>query len=171
MKIAVTNHAVDRYQQRVEGAKSFDRESIRSIIRFLVDQGFENGMVFPHPTEMERRIIPFKSGESILYLSIGQNTTNFEADVAVIGVVFEKDVTEGKIGIGVVLEDALKRLKEFKVADDKPPRFIVTVGGANSIETYRFKSDEELKTFMSSRSDQTLVDIYELLEEQENPDD
>ena len=35
MNIAVTSHAVDRYRERVEGAKKIDRESARAIIRHL----------------------------------------------------------------------------------------------------------------------------------------
>ena len=108
MRVAVTDHAVDRFIDRVAGAKGFMRESVRQIIRKLVEDGFTEQQVRPHPLDKSRRVIPFKSGESILFLSLGPNTTSFkDAEVAVISVLFEHEVTEGKVGMNVKLEDVL----------------------------------------------------------------
>ena len=128
MKTAVTNHAVDRYRDRVDGAKGFDRESIRESIREIVADGFKAKVVRDHPTERDRRVIPFKSGESILFLSIGPNNTTFEADLAVISVLFEHELTEGRKGGFGTLEEVAPQLKDMRVEEKWPP-LIVFVGG------------------------------------------
>lgn len=152
-RVAVTNHAVDRYQERVDGAKDFDKESVRSIIRDLVAQGFESGTVLPHPTEAERRIIPFKSGASVLYLSIGPNTTTFEAEFAVIGVLFEKEVTMGKIEMGITLEDvASEALSKVKPTKRSPPAWIVFVGEGD-VEMYEARTLEEVLDLLADRKE------------------
>jgi hypothetical protein len=167
MKIAVTYHALERYRARVEGAAGFSDESLRSIIRDLVIWGFELGAVRPHPTEKDRRIIPFKSGETVLYLSIGKNTTTFRADLAVIGVVFEKEVTQGKVGMGVTLQDVAPVLKNFIAANPGPPRFAVFIGSEEgSIEHYRVRTSEELKAIIFTRQPGAgELAIYQLLDE------
>lgn len=151
MKIAVTNHAVDRYRERVAGADGFQKESIRAEIRHIVNEGFEHGLVREHPLDAERRIIPFRSSESVLFLSIGPNTTDYEADLAVIGVLYEKEVSSGRVGIGVRLGDIYPELKTAEVASDSP-KFLLFIGPVKeSIEKYHAVDVEELRKILDNR--------------------
>ena len=159
MRTAVTNHAVDRYRDRVDGAKGFERESIRDRIRELVEEGFKENAVRDHPTEQDRRIIPFKSGESILFLSIGPNTTTFDADLAVISVLFERELTEGRKGGFGTLEEVAPQLKELKV-ENRWALLVVFVGGPDSIEYYKFSSREELHQWAQQRKPKSIA-VYE----------
>jgi hypothetical protein len=159
MKTAVTNHAVDRYRDRVDGAKGFDRESIRESIREIVADGFKAKVVRDHPTERDRRVIPFKSGESILFLSIGPNNTTFEADIAVISVLFEHELTEGRKGGFGTLEEVAPQLKNMRVEEKWPP-LIVFVGEPDSIESYKFFSREELHAWAQRRKPEKIA-VYE----------
>lgn len=159
MRIAVTEHAVDRYIDRVEGSKGFMRESIREIIRSIVEDGFTENAVRPHPLERERRIIPFKSGDSVLFLSIGPNTTTFkDAEVAVISVLFEHEVSAGKVGMGVTLGDVsdLSKVRVRKTA----PKFIVCVDG---IEEYTAADDEALKELLKNHEGRS-AKVYQLID-------
>lgn len=160
MRTAVTNHAVDRYRDRVDGAKGFNRESIRERIREIVEEGFRENAVRDHPTERNRRIIPFKSGESILFLSIGPNTTTFEADLAVISVLFERELTGGRQGGFGSIEDVAPHLKNLKI-EDKWASLVVFVGSPDSIEYYRFSSREELHAWATKRNPPSIA-VYEL---------
>jgi hypothetical protein len=167
--VAITNHAVDRYLERVSGAKGFERESVREMIRKLVEDGFNLHQVRPHPTERNRRIIPFKSGKSILYLSIGPNTTTFkDADIAVISVLFEHEVTDGKAGLDVSLGDKIAPLPNG-ILMRHPPKYAVFVGEEPMVEVYRFKTLEEIdqliksKTSIDSDEGSPDIDIYELV--------
>jgi len=167
--IAVTGHAVKRYQERVEGAGVFDDESVRSIIRDLVIEGFDSGLVQPHPTMNERRIIPFKSGKSILYLSIGPNLTSFEADLAVIGVLFEHDLTSGRVGTGATLGDVAP-LKALLPVPIQPPQYVVLVGGEDTIEEYRImeKDTNGLRSWLGHKNIRPdAVHIYKLMDAHE----
>ena len=160
MRTAVTNHAVDRYRDRVDGANGFERESIRDRIREIVEEGFRENAVREHPTERDRRIIPFKSGESILFLSIGPNTTTFDADLAVISVLYERELTEGKKGGFGTLDEVAPQLKDVKVEKRWYP-LIVFVGDPDSIEYYKFTSREELQKWAVQRNP-NLIAVYEL---------
>lgn len=161
MKLAVTSHAVKRYQERVEGAEVFDDESVRKIIHDLVCEAWGTGAVRPHPTISDRRIIPFQSGRSILYFSVGPNTTSFEADVAVIGVLFEKDLTQGKVGTGATIGDVVKGVTVVPVLS-RPPRFIVLVGEEDSIEVVRLVDEEKLQQWLANRGAADAAHVYEL---------
>jgi hypothetical protein len=160
MRTAVTNHAVDRYRDRVDGANGFERESIRERIREIVEEGFKENAVRDHPTERDRRIIPFKSGESILFLSIGPNTTTFEADLAVISVLYERELTDGRKGGLGTLDEVAPQLKEMKV-EAKWDDIIVFVGEPGSIEWYSFASREELQAWTDVRKPERFS-IYRL---------
>jgi hypothetical protein len=162
MIVAVTNHAVDRFLERVEGAKGFERESVRIRIREIVELGFSEGAVRPHPYEEDRRIVPFKSGDSILYLSIGPNTTNYrDAEVAVISVLFEHEITAGKIGLGTKIEDSNPGI-HFLVARHPPP-YAVFVGEDPTIEVYRLKTETALEELRRKKTGQ-IIDVYQLSE-------
>ena len=150
MKIAITNHAVDRYIERAEGAKGFEKESVREVIRKLVIDGFKEGVVRDHPTWKNRRIVPFKSGDSILYLSIGPNTTSYPADLAVIGVLYEKEATSGKVGMSVTLGDIAPQLKDVTTSSSHP-RYAVFVGVGETIEHYRMNERTEVEELLKRR--------------------
>lgn len=150
MRTAVTNHAVDRYRDRVDGAKGFERESIRDRIREIVEEGFKEKAVRDHPTEQDRRIIPFKSGESILFLSVGPNTTSFEAELAVISVLYEHELTEGRKGGFGTLEEVAPQLKVLKI-DAKYPSLVVFVGDPGTVEWYPFNSQQEIQEWSKTR--------------------
>jgi hypothetical protein len=164
MKIAVTKHAVDRFIERVEGADGFHPESIREQIRRLVDDGFKLGVVRDHPLARDRRVIPFMSGESVLFLSIGPNTTDFDADVAVIGVLYEKEVTGGKIGMGVQLGDLYPHLRDGQMVE-RSPRYLMFIGPVQAtVEHYYANSEEEISRIIRSRKPkQEEVSIYQLI--------
>lgn len=151
MKIAVTNHAVDRYRERVDGAAGFQKESIRSEIRHIVAEGYAQGLVREHPLDPDRRIIPFRSGDSVLFLSIGPNTTDYEADIAVIGVLYEKEVSAGRVGLGVQLGDIYPELQNAKVATDSP-KFLLFIGPVKkTVDRYYANSVEELRNTLDHR--------------------
>lgn len=144
MRIAVTNHAVDRYRERVPWAEGLMDESVRDIIRDRVSEGFENMMVREHPTVPDRRIIPFKAGSSILYFSLGPNTTRVAADVAVIGVLYEKEL--GRTDLGITLGQALPELTTIEVRRHAPD-YLVRIG----LESYEVYDDLELKDLLQRR--------------------
>lgn len=165
MKIAVTNHAVNRYLERVEGAKGFYRESIRHEIRLIVENGFREGLVRPHPQGNGKRIIPFQSGGSVLFLSIGCNFTSIESDLAVISVLYEHEMTEGKVGMGVTLGDLFPGLKREEVTKS-PPQYVMFVGDAETtIEQYKLQDEAELRSLLDSRRPRYEdVSLYRLIE-------
>ncbi len=149
-KVAVTTHAVERFRQRVQGAQGFEDESIRSIVRGLVESGFAEGLVRPHPYEKERRIIPFQSGKSVLYLSVGPNTTFFQADLAVISVLYERDLSPGKVELGVFLGDVSPVLQEAK-AVEPAPEFLLVMLLQGWTETYPAKDKKALDELIERR--------------------
>jgi hypothetical protein len=165
MNISVTNHAVDRYLERVESAKGFYRESVREQVRRIVEDGFTEGAVRPHPQDSNKRIIPFRSGPSILYLSIGPDTTGRGGDLSVISVLFEHEVTTGKVGIGLTLGDLFPQL-ELKAAPPQHPRYLLFIGPvATTAERYVFKDEEELRRIIDTRKPKVdEVAIYMLIE-------
>lgn len=165
MKIAVTNHAVDRYMERVDGAKGFARESVRSIIRKLVEDGFQEGAVRDHPFDTARRIVPFASGATILYLSIGPNITTYEADLAVIGVLFEKEVTNGKQWLGAKVGDLELPADLGERTKETAPKYTVFIGSEPTIEFYRRNTLPEIDELVEKRgADRSQVRIYKLIE-------
>lgn len=164
MKIAVTNHAVERYLERVEGAKGFEREPIRQVIRDLVEKGFSERAVRDHPYDPARRIVPFLSGKSVMYLSIGPNLTNYEADVAVIGVLYERELTGGRQGLGVSLGDVHPELAA-KREKEPAPKFLVFIGKWPTVEYYGKDTLKDIDGVVSERGvDRSLVRIYKLIE-------
>lgn len=161
MKIAVTSHAVDRFRERVDGASHFEKESIRNAIRNLVEQAFDIGAVSGHPHNPNRRMIPFKSGKSVLYLSIGPNDTQFDAEVAVISVLYENEITDGMVGMGVSVGEVLG--SSLPMPQKPENKFVVFVGSEDSVESYKVKDDESMDDFVRWRNpdpEKTLV--YEL---------
>ena len=150
MNIAITNHAVERFMERVEGAQKFEPDSVRVIIRYLVEQGFKEGALSQHPFMYDRRMVPFKSGNSILYLSLGPNTTDHEGDLTVIGVLFEQEATGGKSSLGVTIGDIFKELGDMASLPTNH-KYVLFVGSEESIESYKVKDDKEMETFLEWR--------------------
>lgn len=161
MKIAVTAHAVKRFLERAEGILGFDEDSVRAMIRRLVSDGYEYAAIRDHPIYKGRRIIPFKSGKNILYLSIGKNTTQFPGDIAVIGVLYERDVTGGRVGVGAVLGDKVLDIKLQEPS--KHPLFRVFIGEEDTIESYQLEKEEEVENLLEKRqADPSVVAVYKL---------
>jgi hypothetical protein len=160
MRIAVTDHAVTRYKERVPGADVLEDETVRSIVREKVEEGFRDGLVRDHPTHHDRRIIPFKAGQSILYFSLGPNkSTTIRADLAVIGVLFEKEL--GKQDLGVTLGDV--QPLDIVIPKKRPPRFMVQVGAKEAEELYRIEDEKGLEElFERRRPEPDSVLVYEL---------
>lgn len=166
MNISVTNHAVDRYLERVESAKGFYRESVREQVRRIVEDGFSEGAVRPHPQDPNKRIIPFRSGPSILYLSIGPDTTGRGGDLSVISVLYEHEITTGKAGMGVTLGDLFPSELSRQVKKLQP-KYILLVGDTveDWTERYWCKDEEELRRIIETRKPRVdEVAIYQLIE-------
>lgn len=164
MKIAVTNHAVVRYKERVQGAEDMEDETVRDVVREKILAGFKDGLVRDHPTEKERRIIPFKAGQDILYFSVGPNkSATIAADLAVIGVLYDKELG-GKVSTGVTLEDVAPSIKSLAIQPRRPPQFVVQIGeGVESVEVYKAEDLTELQSLLQRRQpDPEQVLIYEL---------
>lgn len=164
MKLAITNHAVDRYAERVEGAKGFFRESVREQIRKIVEDGFAEGLVREHPLDRKRRIIPFRSGGDVLYLSLGPNKTDREADIAVVSVLFEKELSEGKTGVGVTLGDLFPEATLIPLP--KKPRYVMFIGDPEiTIEKYVALDEIALRALVNQRRPKPEeTSIYQLID-------
>lgn len=165
MKIAVTSHAVDRYKERVVGAEGFTDEAIREQLRRIIEDGLASGFMRQHPFEFDRRIIPFQSGESVLFVSIGPNTTKYDAEIAAISVLYEKEVTPGKVGLGIHLGDVFPEL-HGRASRGNRPAFVIYIGPVEkTIERYLARDEWELKDIIQRRRPQPdEVTIYELVE-------
>lgn len=163
MRIAITDHAVQRFQERVEGAGSFDADSVRELIRNLVLEGFREGAVRGHPQHYGKRIVPFTSGPSVLYLSLGPNETSVPADFAVVNVMFEKELG-GKIEIGATLGDAFPTITKMDVTK-RAPRFIAVLRRDGVEDHYDIGGVRELRRALKDSAES--VQVYELLEESE----
>lgn len=146
MNVAVTDHAVGRYKQRVQGATDLERESVRGIIRSIVETAFKEGQVRNHPTSQSKRVAPFQSGGSTLYLSLGPNKTRIPGELAVVSVLFEKEL--GKVGLGVTLGDVTDVV--VQVDRKPPPRFVLLVG-ADGLEKYVFWEADKMSSFLAER--------------------
>jgi hypothetical protein len=155
MNLAVTNHAVERYQERVPSAAKLEREAVRSTIRSLVVEAFQKKMVRDHPGYPERRMIPFVVAKEQMFLALGPNETGFPGDWAVIGVLFEREV--GKTSIGMTIGESLSESTKKTLADvvaevqATPTKYLVRIGGSKSKETYDVKDDEALAELITRR--------------------
>jgi hypothetical protein len=150
--------------ERAKGVKGFERESVRAIIRQIVLDGFAERAVRRHPTEQDRRIIPFKSGDLILYLSLGPNTTTYPADVAVIGVLYAHElIRPGAKTIDVALGDVAPQLRFVTVRESRP-KYVVFIGrNKDSIEYYLEDSEWAVEELLKKvKPPKGEVAIYEL---------
>lgn len=158
--VTVTQHAVQRYAKRAPDADHIDTESLRSLMKKMAEEAIVEGRMLPHPTDKERRIIPFKVGDENLHFILGPNLTTHHGDWALIGVIYDKE-QGGKQGVGAVVgdlfsEETRKALSEKVAATPKKKaRFLVRI--ASTKETYEAVD---------------LPDLIDLLtRRQPNPDD
>ena len=163
MKIAVTNHAVARYQQRVPSAEKLDVESVRTIIREMIESAFRDGTVRDHPGDYpDRRMIPFTVGDDELYLALGPNETGFPGDWAVIGVLYDREL--GKRSTGATIGDRLSKDQKTKlestIKEAGKVKYLVRIG--DSKEVYEAKNDEDLQELLDRRRpNPEVVEIFE----------
>lgn len=153
MQIAVTNHAVERYQQRIPSAAKLDRESVRALIRERVEDAFEQKQVQDHPGFPERRMIPFQVGQEKMTLALGPNDTSFPGDWAVIGVLFDRET--GQKGIGTTIGDAVSNSVKAELTEmvKVPPkmRYLIRIGGNASKEIYEALDGEAMRNLLARR--------------------
>jgi hypothetical protein len=108
MQIAIMNHAVERYRQRVPNAAKLSDEAIRKVIGELVDEAEASGSIQEHPRAPGRKMVEFLIGQERLYLALGPNDSDretFPGEWAVIGVLFARDV--GQKGSGATIGDLI----------------------------------------------------------------
>ena len=102
----------------------------------------------------------------MLFFSIGPNTSEtVVADLAVIGVLYDKELGGGKRSTGVTLGDVAPALKDVPKSKKSPPRFIVQIdhGGEDTIETYKLKEQKDVEELLERRKpDPEQVLVYEL---------
>lgn len=158
MKFAITDHAVQRYVERAEGARDLSTGAVRMLIQERLDEAFQRGEVRDHPSEAGRKIVPFRSGASSLYFSLGPNKTQFAGDMAVIGVLYDRElggITKGSMG--VTLGDIAPELMKVVPAPlQTDPKYIVRIG----TESYDVKDDGDLKDLLQRRqprADQVVI--------------
>lgn len=158
MKLAITDHAVQRYVERAQGARDLSTDSVRMLIQEMVEDAIAQGTLRAHPMEKEKQIVPFKSGLSTLYLSLGPNKTQYPGQLAVVSVLYDKELG-GKVQIGVTLGEALPALKNFIPAEKSPPKYVVRIAA----ELFDINDEDELKKLLQDKQpnpEQLLV--YEL---------
>ena len=164
MQLAITNHAVDRYRQRVVSAAKLDNESIRTMIRMEVERAFNSGEVKDHPGHPERRMIPFMVGQEKLYIALGPNETDRPGEWAVIGVLFDRDIGPKSTGVtlgDIMPNDVKQRLTEAAAAPKKA-RYLIRIGGSNSKEIYEAYDNDALKSLLARRQpDPDDVEFFE----------
>lgn len=152
MQVAVTNHAVERYRQRVASANKLDEESARTVIRDMVLDAFDHGAMQNHPENQKQRLIPFTNGSDKLNLVLGPNSTDYPGEWAVVSVLYDREI--GKGSTGVTLGDVTPEAKKQELAAQtkaKKSRYLVRVGGEASKELYFVADGDELKNLLSRR--------------------
>jgi hypothetical protein len=152
MQVAVTNHAVERYQQRVASAEKLDEDSIRTVIRGMVESAFNNGSIQDFPGNSKQRLIPFSVGPDRLNIALGPNRTDYPGQWAVISILYDREI--GKGGTGVTLGDTLSDEKKLELASQtkaKKARYLVRIGGPTSKEIYEASDGGDLKDLLSRR--------------------
>lgn len=168
MQIAVTDHAVQRYQQRVVSAENLDRESVRTVIREMVRTAFTNNTVRDHPGYPDRRMVPFTVGKQEFFLALGPNDTKFPGDWAVIGVLHDRELGKQGMGttIGDLIPETVKQQLQEQVNEQPESNFLVRLGGAKSAEVYDCKDEKAVEDLLRRRrpNDLTRVEIFERVE-------
>lgn len=154
MKLAITDHAVDRFIERVRGAEKMKREEVRDRIRLLIMAAGQSGEAHKSATDPDQRLIPFKDSEgNELSICIGKNTTGFPGDVAVISILTgkPKEIPSRPFvePLAVKLGDKFPQLKELVSKPTPEPasqthwsKFIMHLKETPGL--FYLKSEEEL---------------------------
>lgn len=138
MKLAITDHAVDRFIERVRGAEKMKREEVRDRIRLLIMAAGQSMEAHKSATDPNQRLVPFKDSEgNELSICIGKNTTGFPGDIAVISILTgkQKEIPSRPFvePLAVKLGDKFPQLKELISKPVPPP--VVT---KPPVESYKF---------------------------------
>lgn len=94
MNLAITEHAVSRYTERVRGAQGVDKEEIRDAIRHHIEVADAKGLIKDHPTSPDQKLAPFNVNGEVFYACIAPNTTNYPGDKAVVSVIQSREHPE-----------------------------------------------------------------------------
>lgn len=166
MNIAITNHAVERYRERVPGSQKLSDDAIRMLIRDIVEPAFDNGLVQDHPGYPERRLVWFTVGKDSLCFALGPNDTKYPGEWAVIGTLHDRET--GKTGSGATIGDVVPESVKQAVAEaaGKPqkPRYLLRIRRSpkEAGEVYDVKDDEELGDLLNRRRpDPDQVEVFE----------
>lgn len=165
MQIAVTNHAVDRYQQRVPSAAKLTPDAIRTLMRRQVEEAFVSGTVKDHPGYPDRRMVPFAAGPERMFLALGPNDTGWPGEWAVIGVLFDKEIGKSSMGttIGDIISQEVKTQLTENVKQKPKTRFLVRIKGSK--EVYDAQDDVALADLLERRRpNPDEVEIFERTE-------
>jgi hypothetical protein len=173
MRIAVTNHAVERYQERVPGASKLNAEAVRNIIRSLYVEAVENNTTREHPGYPDRAMVPFSAGREQMFLAVGPNKTKFPGDIAVLGVLYDREVgRSGVASIGDHLsEETKQKLAQFQVI--KRTKFLIRINRSTRTpkEVYDALDEEELECVLKNRApDLNEVEIFQRVDLKIQPD-
>jgi hypothetical protein len=161
MQLAITNHAVERFKERVVSADALTDDAVRAVIKMRVEAAFLDGAVMDHPGFPERRLIPFQAGQDDLVLALGPNDTKFPGEWAVIGVLHSREIGRKSSGatLGDLVSDKLREQLMQKVLPQKT-QFLVRIGGSS--ETYDVKDEEDLEALLARRKPKPEdVEIFE----------
>ncbi len=139
MKLAITDHAVDRFIERVRGAERLSRESARDRIRLIVADAVRRDELRQHTADPDQKLCPFLDSEgNVLEICIGRNTTGFPGDFAVISILVGKQKTTPSRPfvepLAVKLGDKFPQLKEL-ISQPAAP---VVVKKPPPVESYKF---------------------------------
>jgi hypothetical protein len=151
MLLAITNHAVERFKERVVSADILTDDAVRAVIKMRIEAAFLDGAVMDHPGFPERRLVPFQAGKDDLVLALGPNDTKFPGEWAVIGVLHSREVGRRSSGatLGDTVSSELREKLKQKVLQQKT-KFLVRIGG--STETYDVKDEAELEGLLDRRN-------------------
>jgi hypothetical protein len=157
MKIAVTNHAVERYQERVPGASKLDAAAVRNIIRSIYMEAVEKRTTLRHPGYSNRFMAPFSAGKEQMFLAVAPNKTKFPGDLAIVNVMYDREI--GKSGVAS-LGDKLSEEDKKRLATKtiKETRFLVRV---NKKELYEAGEEDEMFRLVQGRKPTDDVEVFE----------
>lgn len=161
MQLAITNHAVERFKERVGSADILTDDAVRSVIKMRVEAAFLDGTVMDHPGFPERRLIPFQVGQDTLVLALGPNDTKFPGEWAVIGVLHSREVGRKSSGatLGDTISSSMREQLLQKVLPQKS-KFLVRISGGP--EMYDVKDEEDLDALLARRKPKPEdVEIFE----------
>lgn len=120
-EIAVTNHAVERYHERVQGSEALTSDTTRALIQSLVSDCLDRGDEMDHPGEPGKKLVPFNVGNQLLFIAIGPNQTTYPGQWAAVTVLFDRDLIPGETPMTTIGE-LNPQMKEIKLKPVDRPR-------------------------------------------------